>query len=104
MDYRGQPFGPMPKLLAIAEGVTKLAAVCTVCGGPATRSQRILTPAEGSSQTSDQILVGALESYEARCRFHHERDAAGIPARQMGMPMYRPETAAPAKAAPGVQT
>ena len=95
MDYRGQPFGPMPKLLAIAEAVTKLTAVCTVCGGAATRSQRILEDApapQSNHQGQNPILVGALESYEARCRFHHERDAVGVPARQMGMPRARTET------------
>lgn len=69
LDFRGQPFGPMPRLLAIAEQVTKLQAVCTGCGGPASRSQRTAGP------TSDQaslIQVGAKEMYEARCRFCHE--------------------------------
>jgi thymidine kinase len=64
MDYRGKPFGPMPQLLAIAEQVTKLSAICVVCGSPATRSQRV-TLDEG------QVLVGAHDSYEARCRAHH---------------------------------
>lgn len=64
MDFRGQPFGPMPQLLAIAEQVTKLSAICVVCGAPATHSQRI----SGSDET---VLVGAQDSYEARCRAHH---------------------------------
>lgn len=64
MDFRGQPFGPMPQLLTIAEQVTKLSAICVVCGAPATRSQRI-------SGDSDTVLVGAQDSYEARCRAHH---------------------------------
>jgi thymidine kinase len=67
MDFRGQPFGPMPKLLAVAENVTKLSAVCVVCGGPATRSQKTAGP-------SGTVAVGAKEMYEARCRFCHEPD------------------------------
>ena len=65
MDYRGWPFGPMPQLLAIAEQVTKLSAICMVCGAPATRSQRIV-------HQGDTVLVGAHDSYEARCRAHHQ--------------------------------
>jgi thymidine kinase len=65
MDFKGQPFGPMPKLLAIAESVTKLQAVCMVCGKPASRSQRT----QGGSSV---VAVGAKEMYEARCRFCHE--------------------------------
>ncbi len=64
MDYRGKPFGPMPKLLCIAEQVTKLSAICVVCGSPATRTQRV-------SQNEEQVLVGATDHYEARCRDHH---------------------------------
>lgn len=66
MDFMGQPFGPMPRLLAVAEQVTKLTAVCVVCGGPATRSQRI------TGDDSARIAVGAKEMYEPRCRFCHE--------------------------------
>jgi thymidine kinase len=69
MDSRGLPFGPMPKLLAIAESVTKLSAVCAVCGDQASRSQRL-----GGS--SERIAVGAKEMYEARCRFCHEPDSS----------------------------
>ncbi len=61
-DYRGKPFEPVPQLLAIAEDVTKCHAVCTVCGGSASRSQRIL------AKTDARIQVGAAEAYEARCR------------------------------------
>lgn len=67
MDYRGQPFEPMPKLLAVAEYVTKLNAICTVCGGPASRTQRL-------NSGNDQIAVGGKEMYEARCRFCHEHE------------------------------
>lgn len=64
MDFRGSPFGPMPLLLATAEQVTKLSAICMVCGGPATRSQRV-------NNSEETVLVGAQDSYEARCRAHH---------------------------------
>jgi thymidine kinase len=60
-DYRGLPFGPMPALLAVAEYVTKLHAVCARCGAPASRSQRLVA-AEG------QLFVGGAAAYEARCR------------------------------------
>jgi thymidine kinase len=70
MDFRGQPFGPMPALLAIAEQVDKLHAICVVCGELATRNQRLISgdpaPAEGPT-----IQVGGSESYEARCRRCH---------------------------------
>jgi thymidine kinase len=71
LDFRGEPFGPMPQLLAIAEDVTKLQAVCMVCGAPASRSQR--KPAHSGETTSGEtIAVGAHDLYEARCRFCHE--------------------------------
>lgn len=65
-DYKGIPFEPMPRLLAVAEYVTKLNAICTLCGGPASRTQRI------SDSLSDRIVVGSKDLYEARCRFCHE--------------------------------
>lgn len=60
-DYRAVPFGPMPALMAIAEYVTKLHAVCTQCGGQASRSQRLVA-------TEGQLFVGGAAAYEARCR------------------------------------
>ncbi len=70
MDFKGCPFGPVPHLLATAELVTKLSAICMVCGAPATRSQRIFaTQAAGASQ--ETVQLGAHDSYEARCRAHH---------------------------------
>ena len=70
-DFRGEPFGAMPELLAIAEYVDKLHAICMVCGKPATRTQRLVNgqPADYHDPT---ILIGAKESYEARCRQHHQ--------------------------------
>ena len=70
-DFRGEPFGPMPKLITEAEFVTKLAAVCNKCGAPATRTQRIIN-GKPASYNDPIILVGASESYEARCRHCHE--------------------------------
>lgn len=67
MDYRGVPFGPMPMLMATAEYVTKIQAICTVCGNPATRTQR-----RKLEQEPGQILVGAEDFYEARCRRCYE--------------------------------
>lgn len=63
LDYRGVPFEPIPQLLATAEHITKPLAVCTVCGAPANRSQRLV-------HRDTRVLLGALESYEARCRRH----------------------------------
>ncbi|MEO5568883.1 MAG: thymidine kinase [Gemmatimonadaceae bacterium] len=69
-DFRGDPFGPMPQLLAVAEVVDKLHAICVVCGNPASRNQRLIAgkPARYDSPT---IMVGSAESYEARCRRCH---------------------------------
>ena len=64
LDYRGMPFGPMPLLMATAEMVTKMSAICTSCGNPASRTQRL----EDRTADRDQVLVGATEFYEARCR------------------------------------
>jgi thymidine kinase len=70
-DFRGEPFGPMPALLSIAEQITKLQAVCTVCGSPASRTQRLID-GKPASYYDPIILVGAAEAYEPRCRHHHE--------------------------------
>jgi thymidine kinase len=69
-DFRGEPFGAIPTLMAAAEIVDKLQAICVVCGGPATRNQRLVNgkPARWDSPT---IMVGGRESYEARCRHCH---------------------------------
>lgn len=70
MDFKGRPFEPMPQLLAVSELVTKLQAVCAVCGAPASRTQRLINgrPAKADDPV---IMVGADESYEPRCRAHH---------------------------------
>ena len=69
-DFRGEPFGAMPTLMAIAEIVDKFQAICVVCGGPATRNQR-LVDGQPAQWNSPVILVGGRESYEARCRHCH---------------------------------
>ncbi|AFZ92513.1 MULTISPECIES: thymidine kinase [Bacillus] len=71
MDFRGEPFGVVPNLMAVAESVMKLQAVCSVCGSPASRTQRLID-GKPASYDDPVILVGASESYEARCRHHHE--------------------------------
>jgi thymidine kinase len=70
-DFRGEPFGPMPVLMAKAEHVDKLQAICMVCGEPASRTQRIIN---GKPARYDEpvVIIGAAEMYEARCRKHHE--------------------------------
>lgn len=70
-DFRGEPFGPMPELLARAEFVTKLTAICVKSGLPATRTQRIIN-GKPAQYTDPTILVGANESYEPRSRHYHE--------------------------------
>ena len=69
-DFRGEPFGAMPILMAAAEIVDKLQAICVVCGGPATRNQRLVN-GEPAPWDSPTIMVGGRESYEARCRHCH---------------------------------
>ncbi len=70
-DFRGEPFGPMPQLLAIAEFVQKLTAVCVVSGQPATRTQRLIN-GKPASFDDPIVLVGAAEAYEPRSRDCHE--------------------------------
>jgi thymidine kinase len=71
LDFRAEPFGPMPLLMAQAEEVEKLHAICMVCGAPATRTQRLINGAP-AAYADPVILVGASEAYQARCRRHHE--------------------------------
>jgi thymidine kinase len=74
-DFRGLPFGAMPTLLCVAEFVDKLEAVCHRCGGPATMTQRLLNGAPAPFE-GETIQVGALDSYEARCRSCHSAGEA----------------------------
>lgn len=67
LDYRARPFGPMPELLAVADEVTKIHAICTVCGASAVRSQRL-------TKSKERILLGEADAYEARCRAHYQND------------------------------
>ena len=71
MDFRGEPFGPMPLLMAQAEKVDKLQAICVVCGAPASRTQRLIN-GQPASYDDPIIMVGASEVYEARCRHCHQ--------------------------------
>jgi thymidine kinase len=69
MDFSGVPFGPMPELLAIAEEVHKINAICASCGAPASYTQRL-------TSSKEQVVVGAADVYEARCRRCHEPEGA----------------------------
>jgi thymidine kinase len=79
LDFRGVPFGPMPMLLALADNVQKIQAICTICGSPATRSQRL-------SDCSDKVLLGEKDEYDARCRAHYfyepEDDQVRLPIKE----------------------
>lgn len=79
MDFRGLPFGPMPQLLAVAEEVDKMHAICARCGAPASYTQRL-------TQEQEQVVVGAADTYEARCRRCFE---PGGPGNQP--PLFPPE-------------
>jgi len=65
LDFRGVPFGPIPNLLALADDITKIGAICTVCGALATKSYR-------KTKSSERVLLGESDVYEARCRTHYE--------------------------------
>ncbi len=71
LDFRGEPFGPMPLLMTQAEMVDKLNAICMICGAPASRTQRLIN-GRPAYYDDPVIMVGASEVYEARCRRHHE--------------------------------
>ncbi|GAB4074819.1 thymidine kinase [Barrientosiimonas marina] len=70
-NFRGEPFGPVPQLMAQAESVSKLTAICPVCGSPASRTQRLID-GRPAAYNDPVIMVGASEAYEPRCRHHHE--------------------------------
>jgi len=71
LDFRGEPFNSMPTLMAQAERVDKLHAICLVCGEPASRTQRFVDD-KPARYNDPVVIVGASEMYEARCRAHHE--------------------------------
>ncbi len=71
LDFRGEPFGPVPLLMAQAERVDKLHAICVRCGAEASRTQRLIN-GRPANYDDPVILVGASEVYEARCRYCHE--------------------------------
>lgn len=71
LNFKGEPFGSMPLIMARAEQVMKLQAICMVCGEPASRSQRLVN-GRPARYNDPIIIVGASEMYEARCRLHHE--------------------------------
>jgi len=87
MDFRGEPFGPMPLLLAEAEQVDKLTAICVICGAPASRTQRLIN-GHPAPYDGPVILVGANEVYEARCRHCHQ--VADHPAETAEQPIDDP--------------
>jgi len=70
-DFRAEPFGCMPAIMAMAEKVDKLQAICMICGEPACRTQRLVN-GKPARYDDPVIIVGAAEMYEARCRKHHE--------------------------------
>jgi len=71
LDFRGEPFGPIPGLMATAEEVDKLHAICVVCGDEASRTQRLIN-GEPANYDDPIVLIGAADSYEARCRYCHQ--------------------------------
>jgi len=71
MDFKGEPFGPMPVLMSLAEDVSKLHAICMVCGDEASRTQRLVN-GQPARYDDPVVIVGASEMYEARCRDHHK--------------------------------
>lgn len=76
MDWRGEPFYPMPSLMAVAEKVDKLQAVCVVCGEAASRTQRLV-------RSTSTVLVGDHDAYEARCRACFDLSLALEPAQEV---------------------
>ena len=76
LDFRGESFGAMAELMARAEHVDKLQAICVVCGAPASRTQRLID-GRPAAYSDPIILVGATEAYEARCRTCHEVPHSG---------------------------
>jgi len=84
LDFRGKPFGPIPELLALADSVTKIQAICTVCGMPATKTYR-------KTDSTDRVLIGELDVYEARCRLHHDYEEEEENKEQLPLDIEFPE-------------
>ncbi len=78
-DFRGRPFDPMPRLLAVAEEITKLLAICVRCGNPAVHTQRLV-------ENEELIVVGAMGTYEARCRRCFEPNPAALREKEQAGP------------------
>jgi thymidine kinase len=94
LDFRGEPFGPMPLLMAEAEMVDKLHAICVVCAAPASRTQRLIN-GQPANYNDPVIMVGASEVYEARCR-----DCHAVPGRpEAAFPPAAPTPSADPRAA-----
>ncbi len=89
--YAAEPFGPIPNLMAIADEVAKLSAVCMVCGAPAIHTQRL-----GSSQ--ELVVVGAAGLYEARCRLHFQPFVSESEQLELGSPPTREQPPTPGPA------
>lgn len=79
MTYAAEPFGPVPALMAMADSVTKLSAVCMVCGASAIHTQRL-------GQSQELVVVGATGMYEARCRAHFEPHLDELGSEQLELP------------------
>ncbi|MEM1056828.1 MAG: thymidine kinase [Bacteroidota bacterium] len=92
-DFLGQPFEPVPSLMAVAEHVTKLHAICVVCGAPANHSQRIVA-------SENRVLVGEAESYEPRCRAHFQPRPEVPPTPREAEPRAAAQPVAPAARSP----
>ena len=88
LDFRGQPFGPMPRLMARAERVDKLHAICVLCGDRGSRTQRLIN-GEPAGYHDPVILVGASEVYEARCRRCHKVGVSTTHERSGDEPNFR---------------
>ena len=84
LDFRGEPFGPMGKLMQIADDIHRCHAYCAVCGEKASRTQRVVVHGDKrvpANYNDPVVLVGGIDDYEARCRQHHE--VPGKPERKM---------------------
>jgi thymidine kinase len=102
-DFRGEPFGAVPQLMALAESVEKLQAICMVCGQAASRTQRLVN-GRPAQYTDPVILVGAKEVYEARCRTHHIVPGAPEPKSSSLSTQSAPSTPSESRSREGLET